>query len=230
MERSENFYRSFIHLYDGLKSILSEDEWLNLQKNSTPVTYKKNETIIKQGEYVHYAVWLEEGFVKININIHERPHLLNIFAPGRFIALSLMLTSVNHPVSIAALTTCRALLIKTNTISDFIKNNGKFAYLILENNTNTMNHYLHNYILLEKRNNMHGRLARILIYLSRDVFKSPKFNILINRDELADMVLMSRENAIKVLNDFRRENIIDIKGKEIEIRDMKKLETLIEKA
>jgi CRP/FNR family transcriptional regulator len=217
-------------LYDGLKSILSDDEWTKIYENSMLIEYGKNETVIKQGKYADYLLWLEEGHVKLNINIHTRQYLLNIFGPGRFVGMSFILTSLNHAFSVTSLTFSKVLLIRTETIRELIKQNGRFAYRLMETITNTLHDYLYNYILLEKRNHMHGRLARILIYLSRDVYRSHKFNILINRDELADMVLMSRENAIKVLNDFRRENIIDLKGKEIEILNMEKLKTMIEKA
>jgi len=230
MDRDENFSSAYIHLYHGFQLVLSCDEWKTIQEDSTLITYERNETVIKQGERVHYVVWLEEGFVKLNINVHNRQHLLNVSGPGRFIGMSLMITSSNHSVTITSMTVCRVLLIKVETIRALVKRNGDFAYRIMENSTETMDHYLYNYILLEKRNNMHGRLARILLYFANHVYKADKFNILIRRDELADLILMSRENAIKVLNDFRKDDIITVRGKEIEILDMKKLEDLAEKA
>jgi CRP-like cAMP-binding protein len=56
----------------------------------------------------------------------------------------------------------------------------------------------------------------------------PKFNLPISRKEIAELIEMSTENVIRVLSEFRKDKLIQIEGKSIEILDIKKLERVYE--
>lgn len=48
---------------------LTEEEYSELIKSSSLISYNKNETIVKQGSLASQILMLEEGFVKLNIEI-----------------------------------------------------------------------------------------------------------------------------------------------------------------
>jgi CRP-like cAMP-binding protein len=70
------------------------------------------------------------------------------------------------------------------------------------------------------------RIADMLLYFSRVVFSSTKFQIPLSRREVADMVGTSRESAGRVLAKFNNEDIIGISGRNVVINDTKKLEKI----
>ncbi|NJO69353.1 MAG: winged helix-turn-helix domain-containing protein [Bacteroidetes bacterium] len=86
-------------------------------------------------------------------------------------------------------------------------------------NKNVINYVKHNLYSLTQ-NNIHGRLANILIYLSEVVFHSNSFDMLLTRKELSELCNISRENVIKVLYEFTDEGIINLNGKYIQIISM----------
>ena len=71
---------------------------------------------------------------------------------------------------------------------------------------------------------LRGRVAFILSYLSKEIYKSAKFNLPISRREIAELVDMRVENVVRILSEFRRDNIIRIEGTGIEIVEPEKLE------
>ena len=74
--------------------------------------------------------------------------------------------------------------------------------------------------LSQKR--LNGRVASVLLYFS-DVFDMNKFELPITRKEIAQLVGMSIENVIRAISEFRRDNILNVYGKRIEIVDKKML-------
>jgi CRP/FNR family transcriptional regulator len=70
---------------------------------------------------------------------------------------------------------------------------------------------------------MHGRLADILLYLSDDSNeKYDLFNYL-SRKDIADFACISTESTVRILTEFKNDNIIETDGKDIHILDKKRL-------
>ena len=69
----------------------------------------------------------------------------------------------------------------------------------------------------------HGRIAEILLHLSDTIFKSDKFDVLLSRQEIADMTGMSKEGTIRILKEFQQEKLIKCDGQILTILDKKGL-------
>lgn len=55
--------------------------------------------------------------------------------------------------------------------------------------------------------------------------KGQKINIDISRDDLANIAGIAKENAIRLLKEFKSEGIIQTEGRKILVKDIKKLVT-----
>jgi CRP-like cAMP-binding protein len=62
-----------------------------------------------------------------------------------------------------------------------------------------------------------GRVAEVLLYFSKIIFESESYEIPFTRQELADLIGISRESATRVLTKFREEGILKLEGRFIEI-------------
>ncbi len=71
-----------------------------------------------------------------------------------------------------------------------------------------------------------GRVAYILLYFSNEIYSTQVFDLPVSRKEIADYIGMSTANVIRTLSDFKKEGIIRIFGKTIEIADMRRLEIM----
>ena len=80
---------------------------------------------------------------------------------------------------------------------------------------------------LDIRNrNLIGRVAYILLYFAKDIYGTTVFDLPVSRKEIADYISMSTANVIRTLSDFRKEGIIKLYGKTVEILDIEKLEII----
>jgi CRP-like cAMP-binding protein len=218
-------------IYEGLvghwfSEVLTKTEIIALFERSTIVEYRKRETVVKMGEFATHMVLLLEGFVKLEIQEGKRDFIIDIESGANFIGLPLMLTVEKHLFSIVTLTDATVIFVPVESLKQMLKTNFKFAQSIVDHGNNTFVIPLLDKLRSASQNNIRGRLAKQLIHLSTQVHRSPSFNLLVSRLEMAHMIGFSRENVIRVLAEFNSENIIAIDGKTIEILNLNRLEEM----
>ena len=71
-----------------------------------------------------------------------------------------------------------------------------------------------------------GRVAFVLLYFTKEIYNSRVFDLPVSRKEIADYIGMSTANVIRTLSDFKKEGIIRVFGKTIEVVDIEKLEVI----
>jgi CRP/FNR family transcriptional regulator len=77
-----------------------------------------------------------------------------------------------------------------------------------------------------RQKNLAGRVAYVLLYFTREIFKSRVFDLPVSRKEIADFIGMSSANVIRTMSDFKKDGIIKVFGKTIEVVDIDKLEII----
>jgi CRP-like cAMP-binding protein len=187
---------------------------------------KKKTTILNAGSPTSHIIYLREGLVKEYIaGPGSKDRILQINLPHSYLGLtSLFGARVNH-YSYAALTDLKVCYIDIGVFTKLIRTNGDFAFEILQSmGEENLSNY-HRFID-QSNKKAYGRIADMLLYFSRVVFSSTKFQIPLSRREMADMIGTSRESAGRVLSKFHAEGIIDISGKNLVINDIKKLEKI----
>ena len=76
--------------------------------------------------------------------------------------------------------------------------------------------------------NLRGRTAYIILMFSKEIYKNNKFELPVSRKEIGELIYMRTENVIRILSEFRNDNILKIEGKGIEIIDIDRLEQISE--
>lgn len=207
-------------------AVLSGEELDLILKNRIATSVKKGTNMLVEGSPTSYVIYLRSGLAKEFINrSDDQEQILQIILPHSYLGLtSIFGDKVNH-YSYTALTDLRLCYIDLDVFTTMVKNNGKFAYEIL---TSVGRESLNNYHRFIDRNHkkIYGRIADLLIYFSKVIFSDTKFQIPLTRKEIADMVGTSRESTGRVLAKFQFDGIIGIKGRNIIINDIVKMEKI----
>ena len=103
--------------------------------------------------------------------------------------------------------------------------NGGFAMGLLTK-ISKINDKIINQTLDIRQKNLIGRVAFVLLYFTKEIYNTRVFDLPVSRQEIADYIGMSTANVIRTLSDFKKEGIIKIFGKTIEVVDVNKLEIL----
>ena len=74
-----------------------------------------------------------------------------------------------------------------------------------------------------------GKLADVLLDFSDNIFKSDTFTINVTQEDLGNLVDASRESVSRVMAEFSKDGIIEVKGKHVKILDKDSLKLISKK-
>jgi CRP/FNR family transcriptional regulator len=114
-----------------------------------------------------------------------------------------------------------------NEIKVLANQNGRFATGMMQKVNKATDRIILDFLEVKQRR-LFGRIAYILLYFSKSIFKNTTFELPVSRKEIAEYIGMTVENVIRTLSDLRKDGIIKIYGPVIEISDMERLERISE--
>jgi len=208
---------------------LGDNELELSNEHRVQLNFKQGETIFKQGSFANHVHFVKKGLVKLYMEIpHSDKNLvLNILPAGHLIGLPSIYGNKVYTYTATAIENSTICVIENETIKELIENNGKFAAEIIKTMNYCSNSTFSRFISLTHKQ-LNGRLADALIYLSEDIYKSPIFNLSLSRADLGELTGMSTMSVVKVIKDFKDNNIIKNEDGMIEIMNMTLLKRISE--
>lgn len=196
---------------------------------SVLVSYKKGETLCKQGAFASHIMYLEQGLVKVYLEGNPKDLILTITPSGNLLGLqSLFEGNSTFLYSISTYSEAVVRLIDVQLFKQILRQNAAFSYRIINIlNEGISQSYGRFFSLTQKQ--LHGRMADILLCLSRKIFKSASFDLPLSRADLSDLTSMSTESVIRILKEFKDDGIINIENKSISLTDIPRLERISDK-
>jgi len=198
-------------------SLLNKAQYELLSNHSIESEIKKGEIIIRSDVLISNIIYLKSGFVKeFVVSSNRKTRIIQILKPHTYLGIhSLFGDKINH-YSYAALEDLKICYIDINAFKQLVKENGNFAFQILSEvgKENLYNYYR---FISNSHKKTDGRFADILLYLAEKIYESQKFDLQLTRQELADLIGVSRENLTRVLSKFKEDGIIGVSREHIEI-------------
>lgn len=219
----EQIQKEFMPWFDNFSEELLQDVY----KNQVSLNYNKSEIICKQGGFASHVIFVTEGLIKIYKEHNDKNLILKIIKPGEFIGLTSLYNNGIFNYSAASIDNSKVYSINADVIKNIIKNNSDFAEKIIGQINLNMTQFFERTISLTQKQ-LHGRIADIILLLSREIYESDKFNMLLSRRDIAEFCGMSTESAIRILKEFHNDKIVNIDGKNLEIVSFQLLERLSE--
>lgn len=215
-----------IEVYSWMNS-LNDVEKNRIFDASEILTYKRGETIIKQGTLASQIIFVEEGIAKLNFQTGDRDTTFSFAMNGDFIGLMCSFVKKRLEFSAVAITDTTVRIIDREVFENLIETNGNFAVYIVKLMSELTNSVVHTLITLSHKN-VNGAVATLLLTLTR-LYKSNKLQIPFTRDEMADALGYSKESIINTLSSFHQDKIISISGRNLEIMQESALILIAEK-
>ncbi len=189
-------------------------------------SYSKGEIINHEGEKITDFKYLKSGLVKL---FRRAPNgdeqVITITRPFEFVSNMSIFSDEKYKYSVSALEDSVVCTVELDYIKRLFLVNGGFASNLLTK-ISTINDKIIGQTLDIRQKNLAGRVAFVLLYFTKDIYKSRVFDIPVSRKEIADYIGMSTANVIRTLSDFKRDGIIKIFGKTMEIVNIEKLEII----
>lgn len=205
---------------------LTDDELIDLNIHKVEKKYRKKEVVVEQGQKIKEFLYLKEGLIKlVKKDGMEKEHIISIARPLNFIGFLSVFSKDSYQYSISAIEDSVVCFIDLGVLKDTIKNNGVFALEVLEKISKISDDIIQFRMMIDRRQ-LRGRIAYILVMFAKQVYFNSKFYLPLSRKEIAELIDMSTENVIRILSEFRKDQIIRIDGSLIEILNIGQLERI----
>jgi CRP/FNR family transcriptional regulator len=144
-----------------------------------------------------------------------------------YISLLSVFSNERSNYSVTALEDSVTCNLSMEVVRKLIHNDGKLAMDLLGKMSRVADEIILESLEIRKKH-LRGRVAYLLIYFSRKVFHTEEFELPLTRKEMAEYVGMTTENVIRTLSEFRKDGILKIYGKTIQIVNMESLQAIAE--
>ena len=204
---------------------ISPDEFKKLEKASTFLSFKKGETILKQGHPPTHIAYLQSGIVKFNIHSADngKNTIITLVAAPKILGGANLFYKDNNLFSIVAVEDCEVFLIEANVLYQLLKENGSFSVALFQLASDMFKRAILNFISVANKQK-EARIADVFIYLSEEIYFGMAFKLSLTRKEIAEFACCSVENIIMTLSKWQQEGIVSFSGKkDFEIIDINKL-------
>ena len=196
---------------------LSSEQLTEVTQSKKTVFVSKGDVICREGESISSFVYLVSGLVKLHKKDRfGKDQIINIAKPLDFIGLLTVFSDKEYQYSITALQDSTMCFVDLNLMKKYVRTNGDFALEVMKHISKISDEIIRKTYAINSKN-LRGRIALVLSEFSDVIFKSDIFDLPISRKELGELIDMTPENVIRILSEFRRDGLIYLKGKHLEI-------------
>ena len=212
---------------ESILTALSQEDFDLLTMNQTEQVYKKGEIIFREGAYPSGIFYITSGKAKkYKIDGDGKEQIIYVANTGELIGYHAILSEDRFPDSAAALEQSTVTFIPKDDFLLVLQQSDTLSKRLLK----TLSHefaVLINGLTLFGQRSVRERLALQLVVL-REKYKisfQPGMPVEINmsRDDLASLVGTVRENVVRILTEFKQEDILITKGRKVIILNVNKL-------
>jgi CRP/FNR family transcriptional regulator len=198
----------------------------DLCNNKEERSFRKGEVINHEGEKITDFKYLKSGLVKLYRRTSTGDEqVITITRPFEFVSNMSIFSEERYRYSVSAVEDSVVCSVRLDYIKELFLKNGAFAMGLLTK-ISKINDKIISQTLDIRQKNLIGRVAFVLLYFTREIYNSMVFDLPVSRKEIADYIGMSTANVIRTLSDFKKDGIIKVFGKTIEIVDIAKLEII----
>lgn len=196
---------------------LTEDEMNRLNFEKTCSTYKKGTVIYREGSRLTGFYCITRGIIKVyKTGIDGKEQIIRFAKRGEIIAYRSLLSQELACTTAKVIEEAVLCHVPYQTLLYLIQNNWQFSHHMLQIVCRELRE-ANDYITDIAQKSVRERLAEVLLLL-RENFELDRQNTLqisLTREELANMVGTATESVIRLLSEFRTDNLIELQGRKI---------------
>ena len=229
MEYSEQKIERFLEAQTSLFKGLSPKEKEMIVSSHSIEVYKKGETIVREGEKAKGFICIISGKVKLfKIGIGGREQIIKMLKQNEIIGYKSLFSEGTYIASATAIEETTTCIIDRNILIKILKKNPDFSYNLMKLITDDLTFSMNRTMSLTQKH-IRGRLAESLLVL-KDIYGTENdgktIKIALSREDIANLSNMTTSNVIRTLSSMATDEVIEMEGRKIRIKDLNELERI----
>ncbi|MBN7815625.1 Crp/Fnr family transcriptional regulator [Algoriphagus pacificus] len=214
----------------SLFSDLSEQQVCTISDHKNLISHRKGQILYYEGTNPLGIFCINSGVVKVyKTASNGKEQILHLAQKGDFLGYSALLGEENYSNSAMIVEDAKICFIPKEAFLNTLFNNTPFFKRI----TKALSHELG--VMEEKltdatQKSIRERLAFTILQLANsygvDGGENQKIDLILSREEIAGIVGTATESVIRLLSEFKKDNLIELDGKKIIVKDKRGLARL----
>jgi CRP/FNR family transcriptional regulator, polysaccharide utilization system transcription regulator len=203
-----------------------ETDKLNFEKDFRQ--YKRGDILYQEGNRISGFFCINSGIIKVfKTGFDGKEQIIRFAKMGDIIAYRSVLSNELACTSAKVIEDCQVCFIPSEVLVSFIKTNPAYALELVKLACHELGE-ANSFITDIAQKTVRERLAEIILYLVNDfgLDEHNYLNISLTREELANIVGTATESVIRLLSEFKSDNLVELNGRKIKILNKKALEKI----
>jgi len=194
------------------------------------VAHSRGAKLFTEGDTARNVFVLCEGQAKISSTSRDgKTMILKIAGPGDLLGLNAVLADVPHEVTAETIEPCHVKTMRKEEFVEFLNKHGIASMHAAQSLSAEYMTVFQDAKRLGLSSSAAGRLAHLLLEWGRTAACGKaelRFTMALTHEEIANMAGTSRETVTRLLNQFRRDKLISIKGASMTILKPEMLDSM----
>jgi len=212
---------------NSLKS-LNKDELIRISACKTSRIIKKGEVLFEEGDHINGVFCISDGICKVSkMSSNGRDQIVHLVHKGDILGERSLINDEVANLKATAINDMEVCFIPRDEIINDLKQNADFSMNVLKDLADSLKG-ADNVIVDMAQKTVKQRLAEMLINLEVKFGHNIDnvLNIHLSREDIASIIGTATESAIRLLSEFKKEDVISLKGKNISLINIPELKKI----
>ncbi|MDO8519160.1 MAG: Crp/Fnr family transcriptional regulator [Deltaproteobacteria bacterium] len=211
----------------GVLCNLEEKAIKECDQHKTTNTYKKGQVIFYEGNQSYGLYCIFSGRIKLyKSGLDGKQQIVRLAGPGDLLGYRSLFSGEPYHASAEALEDATICCVDRNAFFPVLAKSPELALNIIKKLSRELREAEDLATSIAQRS-VRERMAELLLML-KETYGSPgkkgvRINLELSREDMAEMIGITQETAIRLLSEFRQDGFIDVKDREITILNADKL-------
>ncbi|MFT4780402.1 MAG: CRP-like cAMP-binding protein [Pseudohongiellaceae bacterium] len=207
---------------------LTKEELKRVSDCKTTKYYKKGEVIFDEGASLNGVFCVRDGVAKLTkLSPNGKDQTVKLLGKGELLGQRSIISDERTNLSAVALNDIELCYVPKDQIVDPLQNNQVFSFDVLQHLAKDLRDTESSLIDMAQKT-VKQRLAQAIMYVEKtfDVDDSGYLNLILSREDYANIVGTATESAIRIISQFKKDNLISTQGKRIKIENLENLKRI----
>lgn len=206
----------------------SKEELAELSHEKKIISFKKGDILIEEGATPKGIYYIDKGTAKMyKLGFNGKEQILRFIKTGDILGYRSILSKQPYGASATAMEDTECCFIPEKFFIKVLEHHPKLAFDILRRISEDLGESAQTITFLAQKT-VRERLAEVLILLEKKLGtdKDGFIKISLTREEMANLIGTATESAIRLISEFKTDNLIEVEGRKIKILAHQKLTKL----
>lgn len=227
LEKQELIEKNLLGVYneDAFREILSEEDFNKYLDSRRKISFHKGDILFDENENPNGVYFIQKGTVKLSkLGVYGKEQILRFIKESDLVGYRSLLIGENFQARAEAMSDVEATFVPKDIFLHLLEVDSKLSFAMLQKFAYELGESSNTITFLAQKT-VRERLAEILLLLEQKLGTDPEgyIKISLTREEIANLIGTATESAIRLISEFKQDQLIETEGRNIKILNHEKL-------